>query len=301
MKKRSVNWEDLLTLAVLSRTGNYSAAARELGLTHATVGRRMLRLEESAGTALIERRDSGYELTPAGQLALQAAEDMEHIAGRLGRTLEANVIQLSGKVRLTVTEVLGSYFFLPRLAQFHQQNPALTLELIVDNRNLSLARRKADIAIRLARPAEQDVVAKRLGSIAYGLYARHDQPYVGHYTGTPDESMPLCRLDESLAALPENRWLAQNLPNSYATFTSNSLLAIYQAAKSGWGAALLPCFLAEGDGDLCSLTAQPVLTREIWLAYPHEYRNTARFRAAVDYLARIVADAAELLTGRGTG
>lgn len=301
MKKRSVNWEDLLTLAVLSRTGSYSAAARELGLTHATVGRRMRRLEESAGAALVVRRDTGFELTKAGQTALRAAEDMERIAGGLGRSLEADAAALSGKVRITATEVLGSYFFLPRLAPFHAQNPAVTIELMLDHRTLSLSRRKADIAIRLAKPSEEDVVAKRLGTMGYGLYIRHDHPRAGQFAGASGMALPVCRLDESMAALPESQWLARHLPNASITFASNSLVAIYQAVKAGWGAGLLPCFLAAGDHELASLASPPVVSREIWLAYPREYRNAPRFRAVIDYLATIVKDAAALLEGHSDG
>lgn len=299
MKKRSLNWEDLLTLAVLARTGNYSAAARELGLTHATVGRRLRRLEESAGAVLLARRDGGFELTPAGQAALRAAEDMERIANGLGRNLEAGAAELSGKIRITATETLGSYFFLPRLAAFHTRHPALTLELMLDNRNLSLARRKADLAIRLARPSEEDVVAKRLGNMGYGLYIRRGHPHAEQFMGAAAPALPLCRLDDSLAGLPESQWLARHRPNARTTFVSNSLPAVHQAVKAGWGAALLPSFLAAPDGDLVCLSERPVVTREIWLAYPREYRNTPRYRTVIDYLAMLVSEAAALLEGRG--
>lgn len=260
----------------------------------------MRRLEESAGSPLMVRRDAVFELTKAGQLALRAAEEMERIAGGLVRNLEADASQLGGKVRVTATEALGSYFFLPRLAPFHVQNPGVTVELVLDHRTLSLTRRKADMAIRLAKPSEENLVAKHLGTMGYGLYIRRDHPLAGQFGDSSGVSLPICRLDESMAALPENQWIARRFPSAHCTFASNSLLAIYQAVRSGWGAALLPCFLAAGECDLVALTSPPAVSREIWLAYPREFRNTPRHRAVIDYLTKIVHDEAALLAGRGT-
>jgi molybdate transport repressor ModE-like protein len=301
VKKRSVNWDDLLTLAVLSRVGSYSAAARELGLTHATIGRRMQRLEECAGAAIVTRRDGGFELTKAGRKALQAAEEMERIASGLGRNLEADADHLSGKVRITATEALGTYFILPRLAPFHQRHPSLTIELVLDNRTLSLSRRKADIAIRLTRPDEEGIVAKRLGAVAYGLYIRRDHPHADRLAGPSGAPLPICRLDKALAELPESLWLERHFPEAHDAFVSNSLVALYQAVMTGWGAALLPSFLASGNRDLACLTSQPAVSREIWLAYPGEYRNTPRCRAVIDWLVSIVNEAEAQLQAHRQG
>lgn len=293
VKKRSLNWEDLLTLAVVVRAGSYSAAARELGLTHATVGRRMRRLEGSAGAPILTRRDGRLEVTKAGHMALQAAEAMERVADGLRRNLEAtDGGHLSGKVRITATETLGTHLFLPRLVPFHQQNPSLTIELVLDNANLSLSRRRADIAIRLARPSEEGLVTRRLGSMTYGLYIRRDHPHAEGFADPLGASLPVCRLDESMAALPESRWLDQHLPTAHEAFVSNSVLALYQAVKTGWGAALLPHFLASRDSDLLCVTSRPGVSREIWLAYPREYRDMPRYRIVIDWVISIIEEAA---------
>lgn len=301
MKKRTPHWEDLLTLAVLARSGNYSAAARELGLTHATIGRRIQRLEESVGTVLTTRRDAGFQLTEAGRLALAAAAEMERIAGRLYRTLEARPAGLNGRMRVTATETLGTYFYLPRLIEFHRQNPGIVIELSIDSRTLSLAKRKADLAIRLARPSEEGLVAKRIGTMGYGLYMRRDHPDLrgtggknGMKLGGP---IPICRFDESLTELPESRWIAEQLPQAQCVFRANSLMALAQAVKSGWGAGLIPCFLAEAEPELVCLSEGAVVSREIWLAYPEEFRNVPRYRAVIDWLIAVSNGAAQFLAG----
>lgn len=296
MKKRTAHWEDLLTLATLARTGSYSAAARELGLTHATVGRRIKRLEEAVGTAMIARSDSGFLLSDSGRLALTAAEGMERIAAGLGRSLAAQPAGLGGRVRVTATEVLGTCFYLPRLIDFHRQNPGIVLEMALDNRTLSLARRKADVAIRLARPQEPGVVAKFLGHLGYRLTLRRDHPYLAA-GGTIDGPLPLCRFDDSLADLPESRWLADHLPRARCVFRANSLAALTQAVRCGWGAGLIPCFLADADPELIGLSDGAVVSREMWLAYPEEFRSVPRYRALIDWLIAVSKESAPLLAG----
>ncbi len=299
MKKRTPHWEDLLTLAVLARSGNYSAAARELGLTHATIGRRIQRLEEAVGTVLTTRRDAGFQLTEAGRLALAAAGEMERIAGRLYRTLEARPAGLDGRIRITTTEALGTYFYLPRLIEFHRHHPGIVIEMALDTRTLSLAKRRADLAIRLARPSEEGLVAKRIGTMGYGLYMRRDHPALSSAGGRNilklGGTMPICRFDESLTELPESRWIAEQLPQAQCALRANSLMALAQAVKSGCGAGLIPCFLAEKASELVRLSEGAVVSREIWLAYPEEFRDVPRYRAVIDWLIAVSNGAARFL------
>ncbi len=302
MKKRTPRWEDLLTLTVLARNGNYSAAARELGLTHATIGRRIQRLEEALGTVLTARRDAGLQLTEAGRLALAAAAEMERSAGRLTRTLEARPAGLDGRIRITTTETLGTYFYLPRLIEFHRLHPGIVIEMALDTRTLSLAKRRADIAIRLARPSEEGLVAKRIGTMGYGLYIRRDHPALSSAGRgnmlKPDGTLPICRFDESLTELPESRWIAEQLPQAQCVFRANSLMALAQAVRYGWGAGLIPSFLAEEASELACLSDRAVVKREIWLAYPEEFRDVPRYRAVIDWLVAISSDAAGFLAGQ---
>lgn len=291
----------MLTLAVLARSGNYSAAARELGLTHATIARRIQRLEEAVGTVLTARRDAGLQLTEAGRLALAAAAEMEKIAGRLNRTLAARPAGLDGRIRITATETLGTYFYLPRLIEFHRHNPGIVIEMALDSRTLSLAKRRADLAIRLARPSEEGLVAKRIGTMGYGLYMRRDHPALSSADGKDvlksGSPIPICRFDESLTELPESRWIAEQLSQARCVFRANSLMALAQAVRYGWGAGLIPCFLAEEASELVCLSDGAVVSREIWLAYPEEFRDVPRYRAIIDWLVAISNDAAGFLAG----
>lgn len=295
MKKRTPAWDDLHTFAVLARTGSYSGAARELGLTHATVGRRLQRLEERVGVSLLVRRDGSFDLTDAGLQALQVAEEMERAASRLKHALETEPPGLSGRIRITATETLATYFFLPRLDEFHQQHPGIVLEWILDDRTLSLARRKADIALRLARPTEEGLVTKCLGSMGYGLYARCDSATRTPWKQWRTESIPLCRYIEAAIELPENRWVAKHMPLARHSFNANNIAALYQAVRGGWGAALLPNFLVAHDTDLTLLSEPVELEREIWITFPQEYRVIPRYRETINWLARLTNENSTLL------
>ena len=303
IEERRPNWEDLMTLAALVREGSYSAAARELSVTHATISRRISRLEESLGATVLTWRNSLLQLSPTGRAALAAAQEMEHSAEALARNLDSDQHDPIGTIRVTATEALGTWFYLPRLRGFQRAHPRIALELILDNRVLSLAKRKADIAIRLARPTEEGLVAKRLGSLDYALYVRRDHPCLveeGARDRIPDR-IPHCQLDEAFRDLPESRWTSEHLDPTSCVFRASGLTALHQAVKAGFGAALIPSFLAGDDDELLCLTQGPALSREIWLAYPSEYRNTPRYRAIIDWLIDSTAKGAALLTMTPSG
>lgn len=270
-----LDWDDLRVFLELARTGSLSAAARALGLSHATVGRRIQALEAALGLALVERRADGYALTADGDAVRTHAEAMDERALTILRQ-SAREAGVSGTVRLTLTQGLADRFLVPRLAPLHARHPSLDLEIITDNRAVSLARREADLAIRLARPQRGELVARRLATIAYGLYALPDAPDV------------LIGYDATLATLPEAQWLARHAGSRRIAFRSNSVQAQLAAAKAGFGAALLPCWLAALEPGLVRLSAaEPPLTREAWLVMHRDLKDTPRVRAVADHLATV--------------
>ncbi len=183
---------------------------------------------------------------------------------------------LSGTVRLTMTQALADRFLIPRLGPLRAAHPDLDLEVITDNRALSLARREADLAIRLARPQQGDLIGRRLATLGYGLYA------------APDAPDALVGYDETLADLPEAAWLTQHGGGRRVAFRANSVLGQMAAAVAGFGAALLPCMLAEGEPGLVRLPLPgPPLTREAWLLVHRDRKDVPRVRAVIDHLTAL--------------
>jgi len=297
VKKRSLHWAHLQTLAAVVRTTSKSAAARELGLTHATVGRRLRDLEAALGSALFENGESGLALTATGRAALATAEAMDDSAAALARQLQGTAATVGGRVRLTCTEGIGTELLPRHLPALLQRHPGLELELLVDPRTLSLARRRADMAIRLARPQDPGLVVRHLADLPYLLCCAPAVAEAMQRALRGEAPLPLCHFDASLAELPESRWLDEHLPQARTALSSNSLRTLAQACAAGVGIALLPAFAARQFG-LTALPSAATPERPVWLAYPEEYRHTPRYRAVADWIGEIFRDERQsLLTG----
>lgn len=284
MQKRTLCWDDLLTLSTLIRTGSYSACARELDVTHATAIRRIRRLEGALGKPVATRADGAFVLSAAGRNALAAARQMESSADRLLREIEGVASGVSGVVRIAATVGLGSDFLAPRLPSLYRDHPELEVRLDLDNRVTSLARRHAHIAVRLAQPQESGVVAQHVGSMHFGLYASADS---AREDPTQDTALA-CGLFVDGLALPEIEWMPRQ--GRRFAFQSNSQHAVLAATRAGVGVALLPHYLARDDGGLTLIREVPEVVREIWLAYPPEFRGASRFRPVIDWLATTLRD-----------
>ncbi|SDO62499.1 DNA-binding transcriptional regulator, LysR family [Ralstonia sp. 25mfcol4.1] len=284
MQKSTITWDDLLTLSTLMRVGSYSACARELDITHATAIRRIRRLETALGKPVATRTDGTFVLTAAGRNALAAAREMEQSADRLLREIEGASPGVSGVVRVAATASLGSHFLTPRLPAFYASNPDVEVRLEVDNRVTSLARRRAHIAVRLARPQEDSLVAQRAGTIQFGLYA----PTVMSAAVAESRDTPLCGLLDEGFSLPEVQWPLE-LGRRFS-FQSNSFVAVREGVRAALGVALLPHYLAAGEPGLTLVRNVPEVLREIWLAYPPEFRGASRFRPVIDWLAEALSN-----------
>lgn len=281
-----LDWDDLRFFVELARVGSLSAAARALRVSHATVGRRIAALEAVIGHALFDRRADGYVLTAEGQAVLDLAAGMDEQAHAILRRAGRDA-GLTGTVRLTVTEALGERFLVPHLAEFRRRHPAIDLEMMTGHRTLSLARREADLAIRLARPEAGELVTRRLSSIAYGLYAA---------SGAADA---VVGFDDSLAHVPEMRWLARHAAGCRFAFRSNSLPAQLAAARAGFGRVLLPCWLAEAEPGLLPVDPPaPPPEREAWLVVHRDLKEVPRVRALIDHIVGIFTAERSLLAGR---
>lgn len=272
-----LDWNDLRYVLALSRHGSLSATARLLKVNHATVARRIAALEASLGITLFERRARGYVPTPAAAPVLQAAEQIEAPLLQLARLGDARAgEQISGTVRITCTEGVASHSVAPQLAGLRQRWPGLQIELVVEHRSLSLARREADIAIRWARPKTGELYASKLGAVPYRLYrnpAAVDRNAVAAF-------------DESLAEIPESLWLkASGLTQ---TIRSNSMIPLVAAARAGACAVLLPEYIGRQYPELVPEPGKPPVTRELWLVLHRDLRNTPRVRAVADHLASAI-------------
>lgn len=287
-----IDWDDLRYFLAVERAGTLIRAATQLGINPTTVGRRLTALEETIGAKLFDRTPDGYTLTPAGSDLLTHAERMESEALELERRVMGSDRRLSGVVRLTATEMLATRFIAPALGRFHERYPQLLLDLHCTNRPVSLGRREADIALRLARPREENVITRRLASIRLGLYAAEE--YLARFgmPPCPDESLAGHRLilfASSRTFRLENDWLEARRDGAAIALRSDSVSSVYSAAVAGVGIALLPRSVADAEDRLT-----PILTRAspepriVWQTVHADLQHNARIRCVLEFLEKLL-------------
>ncbi|CDO34410.1 Transcriptional regulator, LysR family [Novosphingobium sp. KN65.2] len=282
MPAAPLEWSDLRVFLAIARAGSLGGAGRRLGQSQPTMGRRLRALEAAVGARLFQRSSSGFSLTDEGIIMLRHAEVMEAEAQALARELTGRDGSLEGVLRLTCSDWFGRIMLAPVIAEFQRLNPAVILELLTDARIYSLARREADLVIRIADFDEPEVIARRLVTVGYGLYAKPEtwQPVTGDGAGCP-----LIVMDTSFGAMPDVAWLTRTFPNAHIAARSNSRDVQAQLCALGVGLAVLPVPLGETTAGIekVKLDIDPP-SRDNWLGFHMDLRRLPRLRAFVDLL-----------------
>lgn len=275
------DWEDLRHFSAFTRSGSLSAAAKLLGVDHATVARRIAALEAALNLKLVDRRPRAYELTEHGRRVAELAEHMAQGSFAVEHFASAGQPAVEGEVVLSAPPALLGSIIARRLGELYRRYPQLRLQLVGSKSRASLARREADISVALARPSEPTLVASLLGHLDYRLYAAPDYlrcacapRYIGY--------------DASQAKSPQQQWLLEQTDNATFALQSNDLRIQAQAAAGGIGIACLPAFMAEEHGLESIGPAEQTMSIEIWLAVHEDVRNTPRIKAVTDFLGQHV-------------
>jgi DNA-binding transcriptional LysR family regulator len=288
-KCRDMDWNDLRYLLALRDQGSLSAAARYLRVNQATVGRRLTALQRDVGVPLVERTSQGMRLTPAGEQAVLTARRIEEATATLERQLAGAEPRVAGAVRITAPDTLASQLLAHHLPELRERYPELRLELSASARAVNLSRQEADVAVRLFRPVEPTLAVRRLGMLAFALYASPE--YVRqHGRPRPDSLREHVLLgdDDSVAGTPEKQWLEEVGRGASFALRSNSRYVQLAAARAGAGVALLPCYLADGEQGLVRLCEPDVVPpREAWLVVHQDLQRVPRVRAAIGFVGEI--------------
>lgn len=281
-KRTEIDWQDVRIFLALGRYRSLSAAARALQVNHATVARRIQSLEDSLGEKLVERRPDGYVLTAAGEVALHAASGMEAAAQRLKPSERSDDEAVRGLVRVNASPALAHAFLSAQLARIMSVHPGVDIDLATDLRSVSLDRRKADIAVRIGKPTDGDLIAKGVGRLGFGFYGTSKR------CAQVEKGQPpvLIDFDEQNADMPESGWLAQRFPRARVAFRAENQLLQAAAAREGAGIALLPHYIGRRMPGLRLCTSMtPPPEREIFLLIRGADRNVPAIRAVMRHLA----------------
>lgn len=285
-----MNWDDVRIFLAVARAGQLLAAARTLGINHATVGRRISALEESLQTRLLIRKTSGCDLTPEGEVFMHAAERME----AEWAAAQANIGQvdaaLAGTVRIGAPDGFGVSFLAPRLGRLIARHPALKIQLVPVPRAFSVSQREADIAITLERPEHGRLVSSRLTDYSLGLYA--SESYLDTNTIPEDvESLQQHRMIgyvEDLLFTASLNFTNEVMRGLDASFEISSATGQTEAVRAGAGIGILHTYIAREHPELQRVLPEVNIKRAYWIVYHESARNLARVRATAEFLQEIV-------------
>jgi DNA-binding transcriptional LysR family regulator len=278
-----MDWQDLRHFVAVAQTGSLSAAARGLRVDHATVSRRIASLEDSLGLKLVDRLPRQARLTGDGQAIAALASGIEGIARQIERRARSAVAAPVATVRINASPAVAARLIAPGVADFHRNNPGVTIHLAGASGAASLDRGEADVAVRLFRPAEPDLVASRIGIMRFGLYATPE------LAALPPADWRFIGYDEALDHVSQQAWLKGVLMGRPIVFRASDLFAQQEAARAGLGAVVLPRFMGDVDAALVPLpTPKPAPTRDIWLAAYPDLRRSPAIRAVMAFVRTVV-------------
>jgi DNA-binding transcriptional LysR family regulator len=282
-----MEWGDLRVFLAVARAGTLGAAARKVGQTQPTMGRRLRALEVAAGHALFQRTSEGFVLTDEGRAVLVHAERMEEEALAIQRELTGAEAQLEGLLRLSSSEWFGAFLLAPVLAEFGQRHPKVCIELLTDARLYSLPRREADMVFRIRPFDEPEVIARRLTTIPYAVYVASGaaRPRFGDGSGAR-----LITMDAAFAEMPDAVWLRRVFPNATIAFRSNNREVQAQLCAKGAGVAVLPRPLGDFTPGVEAIAlAEEPPKRDTYVGYHRDLRRLRRLRELLDLVVERIA------------
>jgi DNA-binding transcriptional LysR family regulator len=283
-----LDWNDLRYFLAIARLGTLAAAARELGVDHTTVGRRLTALETALGARLFVRGPEGFTLTEAGAGILPNAETVAVQMDAIARRATAGDARLEGKVRLTVADSVTSYF-VPMLSRLRERHPELVVEILSANRVLDIRRGEADLGVRFGDPGDPDLIARKLGQVGWSVYAAPSYLARKGRPQAPDDlsGHDVVAIDDLLPRAPAALWLARHAASVRVVMRGNTIDAVTEAAVAGIGLAPLPCFVGSREPGLVRLFPDLIGARDILLVAHPDLVGAARVRVTMDCIAEL--------------
>lgn len=289
MNEHELPWDDLRTILAIARAGSLSGAARRLGVSHATIFRRLEGIEKRLGVRLFERGRGGYAPTPAGEEVAAAAARIETEVVGLERRVVGRDLRPAGTVRVTTTDTLLIGLLSSVFAAFRDAYPDIVLEVSVSNALVNLSRRGADVAIRPTREPPEHLIGRRLRTIEQAVYAPADAFREGDPV-PPADATAWVGPDEAMVYRQLDAWMAAHEADDYCRYRADTLFGMYAAVREGAGAAVLPCYLCDGDPRLVRLGAAiPEMASELWLLSHPDLRGVGRIRALNGFVTDALA------------
>ena len=285
-------WSDYPIFLAVADTGSLTAAGRKLGLSQPTVGRRIRALEDHFEMPLLTKVDGVLRPTPFGESILDNVRRMSNEADAIARASASLDSKLEGVVRLSATEGIGTQWLPSVMAEFRDTYPEVLLDMRVGFRELNLAQREADIALRWGNPGSQNsLVARKVATPAFGFFA--STGYLARM-GRPESLADLADHDGVYAMIADDHplWLGAQIgspspehPPGRVTFRTDSIWAFTEAIIQGYGIGLMPLVSVTGRGLPLERVLPEIQEEEdLYIVAHEELRRSPRIRTVFDYI-----------------
>jgi DNA-binding transcriptional LysR family regulator len=293
-----MDWDKLRVFHAVAEAGSFTHAGEALNLSQSAVSRQISALEESLSVPLFHRHARGLILTEQGELLYSTAREVFAKLAMTEGLLTESKDRPKGPLKVTTSVAFGSIWLTPRIREFLELYPDIQVAMVVDDSELDLSMREADVAIRMSPPRQPDLVQRHLMTVHVHLYAAPE--YLKKH-GTPRraEELDQHRLvvygDESRAPISNINWaLEAGVKPGHERrpiLQVNNTYGLYRAVSSGLGIAALPDYVAVEAPELVrvlpELTGPPV---EAYFVYPEELRSSKRISVFRDFLIRKVTE-----------
>jgi DNA-binding transcriptional LysR family regulator len=293
----AMDWDKLRVFHAVAEAGSFTHAGEALNLSQSAVSRQISALEESLSVPLFHRHARGLILTEQGELLYHTAREVFARLAMTDAMLSESKDRPKGPLKVTTTVAFGSAWLVPRVREFQDLYPEIELSFIVDDTELDLSMREADVAIRMSPPRQPDLVQRHLMAVRNLIYASRD--YLKKH-GTPQKAEDLDKHriiiygGDSRPPVRYVNWLIEAGANGRERrpiLAVNNLYAIFRAVESGIGIASMPDFMERETGDLVRVLPElqgPEI--EAYFVYPEELRTSKRIAVFRDFLLRKVAE-----------
>lgn len=289
-----MDWDKLRIFHAVASAGSFTHAGQMLALSQSAVSRQISALEEEINTPLFQRHARGLTLTDEGELLYGAVSDVLTRLGQAEEALKNAQSAPRGSLKVTSSHGLGTYWLLPRINEFVRTFPELQVHLVFEDRELDLAQREADLALRMRAPVQADLIQRKLFTVHYHLYAA--PAYLAQH-GTPQSFEELCQhtlIAYGESAAPEVRdvnWLLDSTRRFTAgcgrALRINNITGILHATEAGIGVAALPDFIAAERPNLTRILPEVEgPSFDAHLVYCDALRQSKRVTAFREFLVR---------------
>jgi DNA-binding transcriptional LysR family regulator len=293
-----MDWDKLRIFHAVAEAGSFTHAGESLNLSQSAVSRQISALEESLNVSLFHRHARGLILTEQGELLYRTAHEVFAKLAMAEAQLSESKDRPKGQLKVTTTVALGSTWLAPRMGEFLEVYPDVTVDLLLDDRELDLSMREADVAIRMAPPRQPELIQRHLMTVHMHVYAAPS--YIKRY-GLPkspedlEQHKVIVYGEETKPPVPDVNWLLKLGVKGDGlrrpSLTVNNVYAIQRATQAGLGLAALPEFMVQGTSNLVRVMPDIEGPRiDAYFVYPEELRNSKRIQVFRDFLLRKVAE-----------